>query len=295
MIPFNVSSYIHQTNYDTAVPSEIISNIDLYQPHISLKDQEQYVRQLAPEVKESMEMTSCIIQTEGGKHNVMGNSRSIWFRSFPKDTREYFFRDDSPECTFALIMNVLRLTKRTLMGIQEIKQELWRGYQSVIGDDQRNIQKIMNILYDQNKRPLLERTQNNLETAIMLDDYFISDLDLWVLMSHLNIPCVLFSTGKIKMADVDNWLYLTRSNETDDLEFLYESMVYIRSPRMVDVTKYPQYSLIMPTYKPSEMGEVGQNIQNSSPETANIQSITTLFDNMRIIIKKRGRPKKMVA
>jgi hypothetical protein len=281
MIPFNVSSYIHQTNYDTAIPYEIMSNMDLYQPAFNLKEQEQFVRQIRPEVKSRMEMTECIVQTEGGRHPVMGNNRSSWYRSFPKGTEEYFFRDESPECTFGVVANALRLVDRPRMTIQEIKADLWRGYQLYMAVP-GNQSKIMTILRDQNKR-----TVADLETTIMTDDYYLTDLDIWVLMSYWKLPSVLFSSGRIKMADADNWLYMNG----DEPESLYEPLVFIRSPRMVESGKYPAYSIIVPRYKTNEVGEMGRAMEESPEGSNNKRSLITLLDNMQLVtLKRRGRP-----
>ena len=152
----------------------------------------------------------------------------------------------------------------------------------------------------QNKKDLLNKTQYNLETAIMTDNYFITDLDLWVLMTYWKIPCVLFTSGRIKMSNYDiNWLYLSRDQDQEkeeDLSFLYEPMVYVRSPTLYQ-NKYPDYTLIVPMYTATELGtepgKIGEIMLNSTPNIPNVQSIYTYINNMRLVVPQRGRPKKM--
>ena len=169
--------------------------------------------------------------------------------------------------------------------------DLWRAYKNYHAT---NESKIVNILKDQNKKTLFDKTKGDLETTIMLDDYFITDLDIWALMSYWNITTILFSTGKIKMAMVDNWLYLTANPEDDtDLSSMYEPLVFIRSPRMIEQNKYPSYSLIGSTYKIDQMGEIGQVIQETiTKPDDHVQSLKHVLDKTQIIMKRRGRPKK---
>ena len=291
MIPFNTSSYIHQTNHDVATPIDVLSNLAMYQPNISLQDQMQFVKQMNPEVKEKMEMTQCIIQTEGGRNNVMGNNRSIWYRSFPKNTQEFFFKNDSTDCTFALVANILRLKNMPIKTIQEIKMDLWRAYQTY---GELNQSKIIWLLKQQGKIVIFDKTKDDLEMAIMMDDYYITDLDIWALMTYWNIPVVLFSTGQIKMSMTDGWLYLNTNPNDNDISSLYEPLVFVRSPRMVEQNTYPSYSLIDSLYRIDEMGEIGQQIQSTiqMPDD-HVQSMRQLLDKTQVIVKKRGRPKKI--
>jgi len=299
MIPFNTSEYIHQTNYDTSVPVTHLE--DSFHPVVSLEEQQTMIRKIPKDIYQSFVMTECIVKKGDKETLVEGNNRSIWKRSFPKNTREIFFMDHSPMCTFAVAMNLLRLAKHPSKTLVEIKQDLWKGYEpymSIHGD------KIIRTLKDQNKNLLLSAAANDLSTAIFTEDYFLTDLDWWILANVWKIPIVLFTSGKIKMTSVgtqptDLWLFLnTRydtETQTDDPVLLYGSLWFIRSPLMVEPDKFPSYSLIESSFKIDELGEMESQFRSAmdmETQSSNIQSLERFLQIKKVVRATRKKPQE---
>jgi len=287
MIPFNVSEFVHQTNYDTAEPAKHLE--ESFHPTVSLEEQQTMIRKLPKDIYSSFVMTECIVKKGEKESLVEGNNRSIWKRSFPKNTREFFFMGNSPACTFAVAINLLRLANFPPKTIIEIKNDLWKGYEpymAIHGD------KIIRTLKDQNKNLLLS-VSNDLSTVIRTEDYFLTDLDWWILSKVWDIPIVLFTASKIKMTSVgtqptDLWLFLNThydyETQTDDPVLLYGSLWFIRSPLTIEKDKYPSYSLIDSSFKIDELGEMEPIFRNGlKTQSSNTQSLERFLQSKKVV------------
>ena len=278
MIPFNTSEYIHQTNYDTAEPATTATTGRVMAPTLTLEDQRAMIRQVPEDIQRDFVVSNCILKKKLKDNYVEGNDRSIWRRAFPKHTREIFFQGSPASCTFAVITNLLKMAGKGAPTVGEIKTMLWAAYRPYI-DDPRLKDKLLWFLGEQNKKKLLERT--DLETAIMTEEYFVSDLDLWVLATHLDLPVVLFSARKVKMVNEDHWLYLntqvvrsmedrrrtgTESDMVEDVSSIYRQLYFIRSPANL---AEPTYSLIETAFTYQQLGEMANEFEDGIRRRSN--------------------------
>lgn len=299
MIPFNTSEYIHQTNYDTAEPAFMTNRT--VNPILSLEDQSQMIRQIPEQIQRDFVESACILK-KGTKDNfVEGNERSIWKQAFPKSTREIFFQGSPPSCTFAVVMNMIKMSGMESKTLPEIKKILWEAYQPFLKDALLK-NKILYTLKEQFKKKLLEST--DLETAIMTEDYFVTDLDLWVLATYLDIPVILFSIKQIKMVSVDHWLYLnTHSIKSigndqeivEDVSSIYRPILFIRSPLSVsEVGAGPSYSLIESAFTYDQLGIMANKIEEGIRNRTNQVISLERFLQEKIVVvtkKKTGKPR----
>jgi hypothetical protein len=297
MIPFNTSEYIHQTNYDTAEPAFMTNRT--VNPILTLEDQSQMIRQIPEQIQRDFVEASCILK-KGTKENfVEGNDRSIWKQAFPKNTREVFFQGSPPSCTFAVVMNMIKMSGMEPKTLPEIKKILWEAYQPYLKDTLLT-NKILYTLKEQFKKKLLEST--DLETAIMTEDYFITDLDLWVLATYLDIPVILFSIKQIKMVSVDHWLYLnTRSMKSigndqeivEDVSSIYRPILFIRSPLSVsEVGAGPSYSLIENAFTYDQLGVMANKIEEGIRNRTNhVISLERFLLEKTVVVTKRNSRK----
>ena len=188
------------------------------------------------------------------------------------------------------MMNLLIVAKRPAKMVQEIKDDLWQGYSPYM---QLHGDKILRILKGQNKKKLLDST--DLQTAIATDDYFLTDLDIWVLATQWNLPIILFTVWKIKLTENDLWSFLTSKYDseslTDDYSLIYDSVWFIRSSLLMDkVTGYPAYSLVESPFQIDALNEMGQEIRNGiQSNVSNLYSLERFLQKKRMItVRKKG-------
>jgi hypothetical protein len=122
--------------------------------------------------------------------------------------------------------------------ITEIKKDLWKAYEPYMKE--YNI-KIVALLKSQGKIEMMNRIKKSLitfETLIMSEEYYITNLDLWMLASSKKLPIVLFCEKNFKTMVTDvKWLVLGGENYQDKYYF-------IRSPMVIENNIPRGYSLI---------------------------------------------------
>jgi hypothetical protein len=152
-------------------------------------------------------------------------------------------------------------------------------------------EKINSILKLQGKRIIvgrIEKQQATLETIINTDDYYISDLDLWVLFERMNVPVILFySTSGKTMTVNTNWIYLCGNN----MDLIYKNLYFIRCPVNISANVPNAFHLITPTHKFRELGEMATEISMAIGGDAkyvnNILPLDTFFNKFSYIKVKR--------
>ena len=322
MIPFNISEYIHQTNHDTAEPASMVGR-DIH-PILTLEEQTQMIRQVPEDIQQDFVQTECILKKDTRDNWVIGNARNIWKQSFPKNTREITFQSSPPSCTFAVVANILHLSgytkkvrsedpliisRRTTGGgseeysgeksILDIKKILVEAYKSYM--DVASTQFSARILYilkmEQHKKKLLASV--DLETAIFSEDYFITDLDIWMIASYLEIPVMLISSKTIKMTSTDHWLYLSTHAESsigndqevvDDVSSIYKSIIFVRSPLMFQKEggMGGSYSLIEMPFTYDKLGPMSTIIEEGIQKSSDhIISLKRFLQRKMVVLPKQ--------
>ena len=162
-------------------------------------------------------------------------SSKIWKKCFPPTYKELYYKGDI-ECGYAMIIDIIFHYKGIKMEISEIKKVLidqyliyWKTHSS----------SIINILILEGKKTEGNKVKQNLslfKNFIYADDYFITNLDLWILMNYYEIPSIILSSKPILLTKkLKNELVLHGSNS--------DSCCFIISPSL-RAENVPKYSLI---------------------------------------------------
>ena len=170
-------------------------------------------------------------------NNVIGNSKSV-FR-FPNSYKEFFFKNHSTVCSYSSLIYILIMESNNKQDItiRYIQNILCKGYD----DDKYTIFKdvIIDILKKQGKTSFMNKIikkELTLHEVIMSPEYFITDLDVWIISMQLKLPIILFNSTSLKPFN-RKWIYL--SSDKNDYE---KPLYFLRSPS----SKYLNYSLILP-------------------------------------------------
>ena len=249
LVPFNESSNIVNVNYDTAIPqvSQTYSN-DIIP-----------INQQYSDANQGMELTfdffiDCIKDTV----EVIGNPReSLWKKIFPKKTKEIVFKNVSNNCTFYPLSYIFQDKYKEVISIQSVKVAIWNGYKTYYPKYKDQILKIWK---KQGKKTIVANILKGLytiETAILSEEYYLTDLDIWVFSENSKIQLCLFSKNGLKWIDDDiEWLIMGKSYR--------ENHYFIRSPPIGQIpNKLPAYNLIYPSFGIGELGEFETMVQNA--------------------------------
>ena len=169
LVPAVVNKYTKYNSYDEAEPnlSQIYENTIPSLDHAIGRKNE---KNCQPIVKD--EITS-----------------SIWQKCFPENYREIEYNKLN-FCTFDFIINLIEKKTGNKVSINSIKNELYEEYKKVLPD---NIEKIIDILIIEGKKTLGDQVLANtlsFSSFIYTDNYFLTTLDLWLLVNKYKIPTI---------------------------------------------------------------------------------------------------------
>jgi hypothetical protein len=231
---FHKNKYVHTITYDNAQPytTKIID-----EPLDEIKQQPINVNE-----------NECIV-SEG---EVVGNiQKSIW-KKFFTSSKEIIFSSADEKCTFEVLFSILL----------DYDQELYNNYNSILliktklvtiyKKYAQYLPALMDIWYNDKKitkKQIITMTIKDVETFILSDKHFITDIDIWLIADDLNLPIVLFCVMGLKLLKFKGKISWIALNELDTNTYHY----FIRSPSedSIGKTLRPTYQLIMPKIKPT--------------------------------------------
>jgi hypothetical protein len=128
---------------------------------------------------------------------------------------------------------------------------LWKIYQGLLLEYKPYLYSILSIQGKSKMASMLKKgNPMDFESAIMSDDYFITNLDIWLLAENMNLPIVLFCTNKISnMTYQYDWYVLngTQGNVEND------SFYFIRCEGERSASDSETYHVVEKSFKMSEL------------------------------------------
>jgi hypothetical protein len=247
LIPIQANEYIENITYDVAEPSVSTK----YSTEVSLQQQTSYDGQ---ENVSNISIAECIKE----KTEVIGNDTSYWKKVLPSSSREIIF-NTSHNCTYYVLIDIIYKHTGKYVNIPLIKKALWNKYNMYMKKYQF---QILNILKNQNgKKNMINRVlkhEISLEDLIMSEEYYITNMDIWIIASYFNLPIMLFSNKPLTNLGLSvQWVILGGKRKLD-------SYYCIRSP--ANSALLPDFHLITPACKLTDLKGFESMIDN--PEYA---------------------------
>ena len=232
--------YKQQMNitYDTGNPYQT----QKYANRIPHKEQMKLAAITEVVPKNDIEELQCIKKTGF----IPGNASNIWRQRFPTNTQEYLYHN-SAACTFAVVLDIIekmdqpggqiKQTERTL------KELLLEAYRPLFENESKQ-QKVLALWGKQGKKAIVIKIRKNmitLDEAILNEDYYLTNLDIWIIADRLDLPIIIFN---IRLADLNyedwsvNWLVLGKSK---DIRLKY---FFIRPPIRYIPDTIPEYGVV---------------------------------------------------
>ena len=178
LVPFNVSSNINNINFDNAIPQ-------INQPYsnelIKLKEQRNILEDNEDAImgdKLESDIIACIEDTI----DIIGQPReSLWKRVFSdRKYKEIVFKNTTTNCSFYVLIYIFQKRYNMPISVLDLKKILFKEYNKYLADYKRQILKVLRI---QGKKDIAAKIEKNIvtfETAIMSEEYYLTDLDIWL-------------------------------------------------------------------------------------------------------------------
>jgi hypothetical protein len=214
-------------------------------------------------------------------------SSKIWKTIFPSDFKELYYNKQN--CGFNMLANMINKTNGSSASITSIKTDLVICYRSYPNYQEQ----IIDILMSEGKRTQGLRVKQQiitLQQMIFLDDYFITNLDIWMICDKYKIPCILVSSKPIIL-----------TNKADNIFTLYgkrsDSFVFVNCPAMRPEI-IPKYSIIVnsnpspPISYPLTIFSKVDHFYESIENKVNISAFLETFSKKNVL--KKAQKKKTV-
>ena len=208
LVPAPINSFVKHNTYDTSEPidTQAYSNqIEMNKP--SEETETDKVNQ--DELECSKPTVDPVV---AGKH---------WRAAFPKNCMEMIFPNDPPSCSFDLLLMLIKRdnpSSTKQLTRDELREILVNEYMNYYTEHSR---EILSILNTQGKNMMIKRVRQGevtIEDLIMSEEYYATNLDLWLLARRFNIPLILYSGTTLRENGKN--LLVANSDGTDEYYFI---------------------------------------------------------------------------
>jgi hypothetical protein len=161
---------------------------------------------------------------------------SYWEKCFPINFKEKIYANNET-CSVQLIKDILFSFNNTKLTTIDLKRELYEEYINFL---KNNEEQVMDILVLEGKKRLTDMFNQkiiNFESFIINDNYFLTTLDFWLLISKYKIPTIFISSTTLLQSNHYHRFSIGYGNEKD-------KFVFIQIPPFKQ-NQLPSYKLIL--------------------------------------------------
>jgi len=262
LVPVTSNPYVKFNTYDNAMPAQSV----------------EYERILNVPVEEGLERTTTWKE---------GISSQQWSKCFPDGYGENVY-ESTPMGGFFVAIDIIKAFTGTVLTIAQLKSNLYEGYERYMGAYEK---KIINVAIREGKRVLgglLTEEKITFQEAIQTAHYYITNMDLWILLDLYKIPSVLLCNRPILQTNYNSNILVAYGSVEEDC-------VYILTPAMAN-EKSPTYKVISSQEKGMFAsfdilrGECAGNVAEVFPSKITIDSfLSGLTKTLRKPTRMAGR------
>jgi len=160
----------------------------------------------------------------------------IWKNTFPSNYLEVEYLK-SNNCTFFFVSEIIEKTKNIVLSNADIRRLLIEEYSKYL---QSYKDKILDILILEGKKTLGNQVKSGelqFNQLLLSDKYFITNLDLWIILDKYKIPSFIISTKHLMETNYNRRAFVCYGNETDSFIFIISPGL---RPENIPLYKYIQ-------------------------------------------------------
>jgi Ca2+-binding EF-hand superfamily protein len=243
-----IQSLLTQEYFETLVPAVI----NKYTKHNSYDEAEPSMTQLYDNTvsRKKTDVAEEICEVPKTNDNI---TSGIWKKCFPNSYKEVEY-GKSVVCSFQFIIDLIERHTGVKLTLSKIRNELFIEYKQYLD---KYHDKIVDILIIEGKK-LLGKEYNqkvksdkiNFLSFISAENYFLTTLDLWLLVQRYKIPTIFISQNCILQTKYEKRAFLGYGDENQ------ESFAFILLPGLRD-ENVPNYKLVQ-----SDTGDVFISLAN---------------------------------
>jgi hypothetical protein len=274
LVPAPINSFVKYNTYDTAQPLDTqayTSEIELDKPDTGLD--------LDPPADEDTQCPRPTVDTKVAGKN--------WRAAFPSTFMELVFPNDPPQCSFDLILTLIKRDDPTgakQLTREELRETLLNEYLTFY--DEHPLQ-ILGIMAAQGKKAMAARISGDsaavkLGDMIMSHEYYATNMDMWLLARRFNIPLVFYTGTTLRENGQD--LMVAYSDGTDEYYF-------VKSPAPKDNEIPNNYRLLVAPEAVARIpvGSLSPDLQMRLRSLRNDTNLENFVANFALARRKKKR------
>lgn len=217
-----VNQYIKYNSYDTTQPliGQKYSNVHTFDKN-------------SEEAEEENEQKDCLVTVKDYIPN------KYWNAIFPANTKEYIYASKPLNCSFNAILTLIQDhdAQQTKLTVNQMKESLLSEYLNIYATYGSQLLQIMRA---QGKKILagqLQKKQISLPDMIVSEEYYATNLDVWLLAIYYKLPLVFISDTSLLE---NNGRFMVVNKETKEASAFYFLKMSATLPQMP-----PIYTIIV--------------------------------------------------
>ena len=273
LVPDTINNYVNYNTRDDAKPNFSRT----YENKVTVEEKEEEKEE---EKKEEDGADVCERKIKGWI------TSTLWKKAFPSSFKEKEYEN----CSFEIIIDLLEKHNGTKTTVNQIKDDLTQEYETKYLGEFKD--KIVDILISEGKI-VGQQVRNgsvNLSDWIHTEKYYLTPLDMWVLVRKYEIPTIFISQQTIMQSGYKENVFVGYDGISDNYAFIVIPIL--------KTEKTPNYKLIM-----KSDGEIFVNpeqmIDSSKVKEAIISIVTpdeylTAFTKEQVEKPIRARKQKLI-
>ena len=210
-----------------------------------------------------------------------------WAKAFPDGSKELVFPDTPSNCTFEIVQTLLQVMKLPNLTQNQIREILGEEYSEIV---EGYMAEMLGVLRTEGKSLIakqIELGQLSIMDAVMLDTYYLTTIDLWVIARKFDIPLVLYSATKFP--ETKTQLIVTNATDGDDFFF-------VKVPG-VKVGSAPSYRLLVNGTNPLiNLEDVSMTVNmDVEKQRATDDTLLAFMENFKAPVKKKLKLVKKIS
>lgn len=202
--PISENKYVSYNTYDTAEPKQTQN----YENRVAFDAKMNAITEASTEVRE------CVVKV---KPNI---SSSIWSKCFPESFNEIEY-EKTNYCGFYLLIDIIKhFHPEKTISLNEMRRELLEQYIKYLPVYES---QIIDILILEGKKTLGDQVKEKtltFQNFIYMDNYYVTNLDIWMIMEKYKIPSIFISNAVILQTKNEKTIFVPYGAIKDKFIFI---------------------------------------------------------------------------
>jgi len=267
LIPSEINKYAKNNSYDIAEPI-ITQN---YENKINIDD--------ALNPTHGEEDGECVPISTGKI------SSNLWKNCFPENFDELLY-DKTLYCGFYMLIDIVNRKKNIQLSLSQIKNILLEEYVKYLISYEN---KVIDILIEEGKKTLGDQVKSgtlSFQNFIYTDSYFVTNFDIWLIMTKYDIPCILISSKTLLETQHTKTVFVMHGELTSEFVFIVSPGLRAENIPKYKIIQSPEKKIFMPITITSCQGIFNDAINNK----INIEEYLTNYTRSKTTQYKLKNP-----